>query len=292
MKHKNLLIDVNNVVWKIRYLQKLSKTKKESHVTQLIFLKTLEEMNRYFKYFQGQGVLCAFEGKGNWRRSHYSDYKNRENDDLYYGDIQEAIKLLKKFLKEYTSVKVVSVEKAEADDVIAVACQEKDKDIHNVILSSDKDFVQLLVNPNVTLYSSQKDEQRDTPDPEYDLFLKCIRGDPSDNIYSAYPRVRKTKIEEAFYGDSMGHMNFMETVNKDGSKVGDRFNENSLMIDLRKQPQSLRDAIETELNDPTVGSYSQVEVMKFAKENSVTKLGELAMKGEFTQMFRSTFNLH
>lgn len=290
-KHKNLIVDVNNIVWKIRHTTKLNKRKKDQYVPQLLFIKFIEEMNAMFKKYRSNGVLCAFEGKKNWRKTVYIDYKNREVDDIYHEDVQEAIIMLRDFLEKHTSIYALSVHGAEADDVIAVVCQESGPDVENVIVSSDKDFVQLLKYPGVRLFSPQQNEERTCDDPEFELFIKCFRGDPSDNIYSAFPRVRKTKLEEAFYGDSLSYLNLMETINKDGSKVGDRYVENKLLIDLEKQPTGVRNAINDAIVAYVPGKYKQGDVMKYARERNLMKMIEGCMSGSYTKLFNAKFSL-
>lgn len=291
MKKRNLIIDVNNMLWKIRHTMKLNKRKKEPFVPQLLFIRFIDEVNALYKKYQCTGALCAFEGKGNWRKKVFADYKNKEVDDIYYEDVQEAIVMLRDFLEIHTSIFSISVPKAEADDVIAVACQEKIDDVEMIIISSDKDFIQLLECPNVTLFSPQQDKERTCDDPNFELFLKCVRGDPSDNIPSAYPRVWKTKLEEAFYGESIAWLNLMETINKDGTKVGDRYAENTLLIDLRKQPSGVRAAIYGSLKGYVAGKYNQGAVMRYARENNLMKMIEGCMSGKYTKLFNAKFEM-
>lgn len=287
MTKRNLIVDVNNILWKIRHTTRLNKRKKDAFVPQLLFLKFIDEMNAMFKKYQCTGAVCAFEGRNNWRKTVYTDYKNREIDDIYYEDVQEAIVMLREFLEEHTSIYSLSVTGAEADDVIAVVCQESSDDVENIIISSDRDFVQLLKHDGVRLFSPQQNEERTCEDPEFELFLKCVRGDPSDNIYSAYPRVRKTKLEEAFYGESISYLNLMETINKDGTKVGDRYTDNRLLIDLEKQPTGVRSRISDSIANYVTGKYNQGAVMRYARENNLMKMIEGCMSGSYTKLFNA-----
>ena len=109
--------------------------------------------------------------------------------------------------------------------MIAMWIQQHPDDEH-IIVSTDSDFYQLLA-PNVIQYNGTTDEivslegfksaktgewvkdkktgeKKEPINPEYALFEKCVRGDPTDNIFSAYPGARKkgsknkTGIIEAF----------------------------------------------------------------------------------------------
>ena len=91
------------------------------------------------------------------------------------------------------------------------------------------------------------------PEPDWILFEKCVRGDPSDNIFSAYPGARtkgsknKTGIREAFEDRGTAgydYNNFMlqrwvdhEEVEH---RVKDDYERNRVLIDLRAQPEEYR----------------------------------------------------
>ena len=131
---------------------------------------------------------------------------------------------LTKYLSTKTNCSVIRHENAEADDVIArwIALHPQD---HHTIVSSDTDFVQLIAE-NVDQYNGITDElitlkgifdakgrevidkktklPKTIPDPKWLLFEKCMRGDTSDNVFSAFPGVRtkgtknKVGLQEAF----------------------------------------------------------------------------------------------
>ena len=135
-----------------------------------------------------------------------SDKEKEENEVFWecYDDFTE-------FLKTKTNVTVLQNPRAEADDLIA-RWIDKHPDNKHIIISTDKDLNQ-LVNKNVRQYNGitettithegwfdaknnpvkdkKTKEARKAPDIEWIIFEKSMRGDPSDNIFSAYPGVRK-----------------------------------------------------------------------------------------------------
>jgi len=159
------------------------------------------------------------------------------------------------FIDEKTNIPLLSYPMAEADDLIAHFIKQHPNDIC-IIMSTDNDFIQLL-NDNVFIYNSLErriitnkaiinldnnkplkftlkegkvsvpKEQPDTVDElipsndwtEYALFMKCVRGDKSDNIFSAYPGVRekssKTKvgIRDAFLDRNIKGYNWTTFMN-------------------------------------------------------------------------------
>lgn len=200
--------------------------------------------------------------------------------------LQEAFDDLVKFLDEKTNITVLQNPTAEADDMIAVFIEAHPDDKH-ILISSDSDFFQLLRFPNLMIYDPVKDIQirRDgiydddgnrlafnvtsdakikvgKKDPDfvcdpdwysYALFLKCIRGDKTDNIFSAYPGVRekgtKTQVGilEAYSDrDSKGYSwnNFMlqkwiDHEEKE-QRVKERYEFNKILIDLSQIPSEVK----------------------------------------------------
>ena len=203
-------------------------------------------INKCWREFDGNHIVFCLEGRS-WRKDFYTPYKanrkvimdqrtvrEQEDDELYF----EAYDDMVKFFAEKTNVSVVRCETAEADDMIATWIQQHPEDNH-FIISTDSDFYQLLA-PNVTQYNGTTDQvvtlegwkdlktgeevidkktkAPKTPiEPEWVLFEKCVRGDSSDNVFSAYPGARvkgtknKTGMREAFEAVSYTHLRAHET---------------------------------------------------------------------------------
>ena len=176
-----------------------------------------------------------------------------------------------------TNCTVLQDGQCEADDFIARWIQNHPDDEH-VIVSSDSDFYQLLTD-KVTQYNgitnqhiridgvyndkgkpvmdNKTGEQKQIGDPNWLLFEKCIRGDSSDNVFSAYPGARKkgTKNKvgmlEAFEDkDSKGFNwnNFMlqrwTDHNGDEHRVLDDYQRNRMLIDLTAQPDDIKEVLD------------------------------------------------
>lgn len=208
-----------------------------------------------------------------------------EQSKLFWESFQD----LCNFLKEKTNVSVLHSSIAEADDLIARFIALHPENEH-IIISSDGDFVQLVDN-NVCLYNSLSkhmitksaiydDRNRKvsftigsntkikignpddsfTPDSawiEYALFLKCIRGDSGDNIFSAYPGARekgtkkKVGIKEAFAdrhnkGFNWNNLMLQQWVDheKVQHKVLNVYEFNRILIDLTAQPNEIKRTID------------------------------------------------
>ena len=269
-KHTNLIVDLNNLVFAIRFSKiktPSSRKRREDYVTELIFKETLTTIVRFANEFGSDAIAVACDSSNVWRKDVFPDYKaNRDHGDVYYDETIEAANLTKKFFKECTNVAVFEVPRTEADDVIAVMCQES-RGVDNIVLSSDKDFVQ-LINENTRVYSPFQKAWRESDDVGYDLFVKCIRGDSGDNIRSAYPRVRETRLKSA-WEDSYVMLNLMETVKKDGEKVVDHYERNRTLIDLSKQPPEIRSAIIKEISSPNQRKFGELKIMAFLSKHNL-----------------------
>lgn len=288
-KHTNLIVDVNNIAWIVRFGEKLDEKKVDPLAAELIAAKMIEVVGDLSIQFKADGVLAAYDSSRVWRKTVYPDYKNRPHDDIYYEAVKAAIDITREFFDTHTSVKTSKVDYSEADDIIAVAVQNSDKDqVRNVIVSTDRDFMQLLSFDNTLLFNPTKRDFRESDDPEYYLFEKCIRGDKSDNIFSAFPRVRSTRLEKA-YDDPSEMLSLLETKRKDGVRVGDEYEFNRTLIDLTRQPEHIRDSIQNDLNLSPKGSYNQTGAMKYVRDKKMKTLMEKFLSGEYRQGFSGSF---
>lgn len=281
-KHRNMVVDLNNIVFNTRFAKiktPSSARRKETYVPELIFKDTLLAIVKHANMFKSDAIVIACDSRNVWRKDIYPEYKaNRDHADVYYEETIEAANLLKTFFRECTNVAVLEVERTEADDVIAVFVQECDDSVEKVILSSDRDFVQ-LIDDTTTLYSPAQEKWRETEDAEYDLFFKCIRGDMNDNIMSAYPRVWEKKLKEA-WEDDYKMLNLMETIRKDGVKVGDAYSLNKNLIDLTAQPPNIRADIVKAIHSPIQRNFGELKMMKWLGTHGLKKFATIVQYKE------------
>lgn len=262
-------------------------------------------------------VIFCLEARS-WRKDHTSTYKaNRKvtREKMSSKEAEEDAEFwacfddLTKWLNERTNVTVIRVDRAEADDLIARWIVNHPDD-HHTILSNDSDFMQLLA-PNVDIYNGltnqlinlngyfddwgkpvvdkKTKEVKTVPDPEWLLFEKCMRGDASDNVFSAYPGVRtkgtskKVGLTEAFAdrekkGWAWNNMMLQKWVDHDGveHRVLDRYLANRELIDLKAQPAEILETIDSHMtqlepkNQPQIGT----QLMKFCAKYELVKMSD------------------
>ena len=239
-----------------------------------------------------------------------------ESDAIF----NEGVNAFIKFVQDHSNCTILQNEICEADDCIARWIHNHPNDNH-VIVSGDTDFIQLL-KPNVQIYDgvkniiikpegifsesgkpvhfqvqsntklkvlkeAKKNETVDVPEDwiEWHLFLKCIRGDSSDNIFSAYPRANLNKIKNAFkdrHNKGYDWHNFMmtrwEDHNDESHRVKECYALNQELIDLTKQPEEIKDLLDQTVTDaisePKSNKQIGVYFLKFAGEYELNRIAD------------------
>ena len=281
---------------------------------------TLMAANKVARRFEADHVVFALEGRS-WRKDVYKPYKanravaraaltetEQEEDRMFWEGYDE----LTKYLSTRTNCSVIRHPVAEADDIIArwIALHPTDE---HIIISSDTDFVQ-LVSPTVKQYNGITDElitlegifdakgrpvldkktkqAKACPDPAWLLFEKCMRGDSSDNVFSAYPGVRekgtknKVGLREAFgdrdrQGYNWNNMMLQRWLDPDGveHRVLDDYERNRTLIDLTAQPEEIKQqvdsAIAEQISHRDVGQVG-VRFMQFCGRYELNKCSDAA----------------
>ncbi len=281
---------------------------------------TLSSVAKCWRQQSADHVVFCLEGRS-WRKDFYEPYKkNRavaraslteseaEEDRLFW----EAFDDLKRFLGERTNCTVLQHGNLEADDLIAGWIQSHPGDEH-VIVSTDTDLVQLVAE-NVKQYNGVNEElitlegifndkgarvldkktkePKAAPDPAWLLFEKCMRGDPTDNIFSAYPGVRtkgsknKVGLTEAYEdrnsrGFSWNNLMLQRWTDHNGveHRVLDDYARNVTLVDLTAQPDEVKQQIaETIAAGSEVKSKPMIgaQFLKFCGKYDLVKLSEQA----------------
>jgi 5'-3' exonuclease len=280
---------------------------------------TLNSVKKAWQDFDADHVVFCLEGRS-WRKDFYEPYKrNRkehrdamtpvqaEEDKVFFEIFDE----FKNFLYEKTNCTVIQNPVLEADDLIAGWVQNHPNDNH-VIISTDGDFAQLIA-PNCRQYNGVSNttitvegyfddkgkpvldkktgEAKPAPDPEFMLFEKCMRGDTSDNVFSAYPGVRKkgTKnkvgLIEAFEdkntkGFSWNNMMLQRWVDHEGAehRVLDDYTRNVTLCDLTAQPEHIRTEIDNVIQSVEGKNITQVgmRLMKFCAKWDMQRIADQA----------------
>jgi hypothetical protein len=183
-----ILVDLNQVLISNLMAQTRGKSdiKPNKEMIRHMVINSLRGFNLKFKEQYGTMVLCADAGDP-WRRDIYPNYKHarrkgRVDSDTDWDNIFNCITEIKNEIAENFPYVMMYIEKAEADDIIgALVFNHTNRPI--MIISGDKDFIQLQSNKNVKQYSPiQKVFVGEGLDPKKFLHEQIIKGDRSDGI--------------------------------------------------------------------------------------------------------------
>ena len=313
-----ILVDTANTFFRARHVIRGDLTTKIGMALHI----SLNSVKKAWADFDGTHVVFCLEGRS-WRKDFYEPYKrNRSEARSALTEAQqeeekvfwETFDSFKDFVTEKTNCSVLHNPVLEADDLIAGWIQAHPKDNH-VIISTDGDFAQLIA-PNVKQYNGvsntiithegyfdDKKKQpiidkktgnaRLAPNPEYMLFEKCMRGDTSDNVFSAYPGVRtkgtrnKVGLVEAFEdkhtkGYNWNNMMLQRWVDHEGveHRVLDDYNRNVTLCDLSAQPSNIRsvidDTIKQAIQSPKAITQVGMKLMKYCAKWDLQRVSEQA----------------
>jgi hypothetical protein len=221
-----------------------------------MILNTIRKNVSKFRSDYGRDVVIACDTYASWRKDYFPYYKanrkkGRDESDLDWPFIFECMRDLKAELKEYFPYRVIEVDRAEADDVIGTLAHAYGVPLGNgrekvLILSGDKDFIQLQKYSNVRQYSpvGMKVGFITNNDPEEYLLEHVIKGDKGDGIPNAM------SADETFI--KPGGRNMTLTAKrmaglKDAVKAGTctevGYFRNELLIDLSRTPETIKAGI-------------------------------------------------
>jgi hypothetical protein len=162
------------------------KVKLDENLIRHMVLNSLRSYVKQFKEKYGEIIICC-DSKKYWRRDVFPFYKSnrkkaRDESGFDWTLIFETLNKIRDELKENFPYKVIDVEGAEADDVIGVLSARLSPSEDILILSSDKDFVQLQKYPNVAQYSPILKRFVKSDNPHQYIKEHIIRGDRGDGI--------------------------------------------------------------------------------------------------------------
>ena len=208
-------------------------------------INTIRQYKQMHRHVDHGGFVICCDSPKNWRKESFPEYKanrkkKRETDTTDWTSLFEFLHQMIDDLREYFPYKVVKVESAEADDIIAVLTQEEMKN-PTTIISSDKDFIQLQKYEGVQQWSPlTKDWVKG--DPEASLWEKLVKGDAGDGV----PNILSSDDTFIVEGKRQRPISKkkMEMWKEDRSSWTDEmhrnFNRNEMMVDLEKTPESIR----------------------------------------------------
>ena len=185
-----ILVDLNQVLISNYMAQTRGQKAPNMDMFRHMVLNSIRGYNLKFKEEYGTQILCA-DSANPWRRNYFPNYKyqrkqvrleTQESSDKW-DDLFDIITEVKHEIAENFPYMVLSVDNAEADDIIAILCREAHNNKEKVmIVSGDKDFIQLHKYNEVNQYSPIQKKFIEDEDPKKYLHEQIIKGDRSDGV--------------------------------------------------------------------------------------------------------------
>lgn len=302
---KYLVLDMHNLFHRSYFAVSNDRSHvNEDHVG-LTFHSALFTLRRLHTLFRPSKTVAVFDEGESWRSLYtktddcisqkiYKDHRRKgmtKSQKEAYMAFRRSVHEFRSLLDERTKIICLSRNLLEADDLIASFVHSFPLDT-KLVVSSDSDMLQLLAEPNTQIIDPVTAKKRTLEEydrsPRYFLFEKCIRGDVSDNVQSAFPGVRKTRIKEAFK-DQFVLANLMgeKWTSHDGREfvVRDLYEENQMLIDLSMSPESVREMAKETVMEAVnrERKYSDFHMLKFLGQKGLKNIAEDL--GQFTKIF-------
>lgn len=244
-------------------------------------LNSIRGYNHKFKDEYGE-LIIACDDKNYWRKDVYPYYKaNRKKDrdasDLDWNTLFKSLNKIRDELKEFFPFRVIKVDRAEADDVIATLCHQFGNTHEKIlIISGDKDFRQLQSYFNVKQYSPVQKKYITENNPDNYLKEHIMLGDGGDGVpnflspddkYVANIRAKPISQKKLKQWVNMKPEDFCDETMLRGYK------RNEALVDLWKIPEDLQANIIDEYNAEAGKNASKL--MTYFMKNNLKELTDV-----------------
>ena len=263
-----ILLDYSQIALANIIVQKIDDEELIRHM----ILNSIRMYNKKYRDEYGQMVICC-DGFNTWRKEYFPEYKanrkkSRNASDLNWENIFLFLNQIREEIKENLPYKVLHMDGVEADDIIGTLTYETQEFGQHepvMIISSDKDFIQLHKFKNVKQYSPALKRMVEEKHPRQYLFEHVCRGDSGDGIpnvlspdNSFTDGIKQTPLRKTVIDF------WMENEKNMPQEVLRNYQRNSTLIDLSKIPTDIYSNIVQEYN-------SQKPAMKMKVLNYLIK---------------------
>ena len=283
-----ILVDMNQISLAnmMMHLNMNKRTEPDGDMVRHMILNSLRMYrSRFFEEF-GELVLC-YDSKHYWRRDFFTLYKHnrkkgREESSHDWDSIFECLNEIKTELKDVFPYKFLEVLGAEADDIIGVLCGELEYDNgKTLIVSGDKDFIQLQKYKNVSQYSPITKKFVNGEDPVRYLQEHILKGDTSDGVpnvlspdHTFYEGIRQRPLGKKKINAWIDAEDLTEMLPNDEARRN--YQRNKKLIDLDATPNELFTEILKEFQNAPEGDRSKLlnYFMQKRLKNLTESIGE------------------
>lgn len=275
-----ILLDLNQVMLAtlLVSLGQHTNIKIEESLLRHMILNSIRANRMKFKHTFGELIICCDSSKS-WRKSYFPQYKAnrkkaREQIDLDWPEVFRVLNKIQNELKDNFPYPVICVDGAEADDIIAHLAHPW-VDETTLILSGDKDFIQLHSNPNIKQYNPVKKKYiKHTDSPKDFLKSHIIKGDFGDgvpNVLSDDDCFVLGKRQKSITEDKFKMLSTCDESKLD-INIQRNFKRNRTLIDLNNVPIEIKENINKEYISQS--NKNRSKLLEYFMKNKLKNLME------------------
>ena len=273
-----IIIDMNQIsVASLMMHLHMNKGELEEDMVRHMILNSVRMYRTMFNEDYGEIVL-AYDSRAYWRKEIFPQYKsnrrkNREEDNKDWDSIFGVLNNIKEEIKEFLPYKVVEVYGAEADDVIATLCKHYQSE-KVMIVSGDKDFIQLQKYDNVKQYSPITKKLVDGVDPKVYIKEHVLKGDKSDgvpNVLSPDHTFTDELRQRPLTSKKLESI-LAQDIDELDDEIKRNYQRNDKLINLDNIPKTLESEILNSFNEASYGDRSGL--LNYFIEKRLTSLTE------------------
>ncbi len=280
-----IIVDLNQVMISNLMMQLGTHTnaKIEENMVRHMILNSIRSYKVKFGAEFGELVIAS-DNTNYWRKQMFPYYKanrkkNQQNSDLDWHAIFETLNKIRQELKDFFPYRVIDIESAEADDVIGTLVRNFSKDEPILIMSGDKDFIQLHIWPNVKQYDPVRKRWIIHNDPEQYLKEQILKGDSGDGVPNVLSNDNCFVVGERQRPLTARKMEKILSTPPESMEreVARNYIRNAMLIDLSNTPDNIKEKVIDSYNAQT--NKDRSKLMNYFIANRLKNLTESI--GEF-----------
>jgi 5'-3' exonuclease len=272
-----IIIDMNQISM-ASVMMNFHMTKSEEVDEPMIRHMILNSIRLYRNMFKDKygEIILTYDSRHYWRRDFFPQYKqnrkkSREKDSKDWDNIFGVLNKIKAEFKENLPYKYLEVYGAEADDIIGTLCKQGSES--TMIVSGDKDFIQLHKYENVKQYSPILKKYVNGHDPDTYIRIHILKGDTSDGV----PNVLSgdNTFVEGLRQRPLGKKKietWLQSMDSMPTETKRNYQRNEKLINLDKIPQELEEQILSEIDTAPHGDRSKL--LNYFIDNRLKELTE------------------
>lgn len=281
-----ILIDMNQVMISnmMAQLGNHRNAQVDENMLRHMVLNSLRSIRSTFYNEFGELVICC-DDRDYWRRKMFPYYKAsrrkiREQSEIDWNAVFEALNKIRDEIKEYFPYRVLQLDGCEADDIIGTIVHREGTVLNSgepiLILSGDKDYIQLHKYANVKQYDPTRKRWITHDDPERYLIEHVLKGDSGDGVPNVLSSDNCLVINERQRPMTKKRIDEFTNINNMNEEVKRNYMRNKTLIDLTEIPSNIQDQIWQDYSKENTKDRSQLfnYFMKNKLKHLMTNLQE------------------